>query len=286
MTGAPRRRRRSAALRRAWRLAAALFVAVSGAGSPVAAAPAGPSFDCARVTSTVNRLVCATPELAALDRKLSDDFNNTLHQGGVDSKAIRAAEDRWLSGVHNRCTDAACLKRAYADRDAAILTLSAKAASPAAYDETRPFTAPPADMAAAHARLGATCASVFSQVSRAFPGFSQPRGFAPVNFRGGFVLVLQHGATRFAFLLDTPGPDLSRCRVADVVVLPPASPGEVFQECTAPAADVFGFGLREKGRPVALFWSIDAANRKLVREPVGVLGGPGQLRCNQPETGD
>ena len=268
------------------RLAAALLLAGAGGPSPASAAPSGPSFDCSRVTSAVNRLICATPALGQADRKLADDFGSTLHQGGIDSRSLQADEDRWLAQVRNRCADAACLARAYAARDAAILAMSARAASPAAYAETRPFAAPAADMAAARARLGASCAQVFPDAGRAFPGFVRPRGFSPINYRGGFVLVLKHGATRFAFLLDTPGPDLSACRVADMAVLPPASPGEAFQQCSATAADAFGFGLREKGRPVTLFWSVDAANRKLVREPVGVLGGPNQLRCNEPETGD
>ena len=28
----------------------------------------GPSFDCARVTSKVNKIICASPELSAFDR--------------------------------------------------------------------------------------------------------------------------------------------------------------------------------------------------------------------------
>ena len=69
-------------LRRNLGLLALLLLLGSPAAFPPARAASQPSFDCARVTSTVNRLVCATPELGALDRRLNDDFHNTLRERG------------------------------------------------------------------------------------------------------------------------------------------------------------------------------------------------------------
>ena len=54
------------------------------------ASAAAPSFDCAKVTSAVNKLICTSPELSALDAKLARDFDNTKFQAGIDAKALRA----------------------------------------------------------------------------------------------------------------------------------------------------------------------------------------------------
>ena len=78
------------------------------APAAVADTQAGPSFDCARVTSNVNKLICATPSLGLLDRKLAADYAATAAQAGIDPKSLRADEDRWLRDVRNRCATAAC----------------------------------------------------------------------------------------------------------------------------------------------------------------------------------
>ena len=271
-------------------VAAALALAVQGAAlGPVSAAPAGPSFDCSRVTAAVNRMICASPSLSAADRSLGETFDTIVHQGGVDEKAIRADEARWLGALRNACADAPCLARVYAEREAALRRMSQRAASPAAYDETRPFPAPPAVLAQARARIGVSCAPRpgANEPPGAFPGFTRPRGFLPINFNGGYVQPLQHGGVRFAFLLMAPGPDLSHCRVADVVVLPPPRPREAFRQGRIDAVDSYGFGMRQDGKSaVVAYWSIDAGRKTLRREPVGVLGGPTQVRCQEPETGD
>ena len=262
---------------------------IQGAASQPAPEPsAGPSFDCTRATSQVNRMICASPKLSGADRSLGETFNTVLNQGGVDAAALRADEAHWLRDVRNACADPACLARVYVQREAALRQKSQRAASPAAFDETRPFPAPAAVLARARARIGTSCAPKPGVGPGGdIPGFSRPRGFLPVIFNGGSVEPVQQDRVRFAFMLATPGPDLSRCRVADVVVLPPPKPREAFLQCRIDAADSYGFGMRQEGRSaVVAYWSIDRDQKVLRREPVGVLGGPGAVRCQEPETGD
>jgi uncharacterized protein len=245
------------------------------------AAPAQPSFDCARVTSSVNRMVCASPALSAADRKLADDFNSMRGQGGVDTKALQTEEDDWLRNVRGRCADQACLAKAYAERDAALRDKSMRAASPVAYDETRPFPVAPDLWSAAQSLIGHDCTGAIAHPRRIFTGFDTIKGWLPVLHKGRFVMTLERGETRLAFLLEEP--DVRHCRIADVVTLPAKRPREAFLQCSLQDAEAYGFGMRQDGRAKHVgFWSIEPG--KIVREPLDVLGG--KLICNQPETGE
>jgi uncharacterized protein len=258
-------------------LGAALLLAAGIAPlAPGQIAAAGPSFDCAHVTAQVTRLICATPALAALDAKLAADFSATLHQGGIDAKALQADEDRWLTTVRNRCADVGCLQAAYSARDAAILDQNLQAASPAAYAETRPFPASAAAVASARAMIGRPCG-----VSNTLPGSAKIGGYLPVITNGAHVEPLDFKGSRFAFLM-VDGP--AACTVADVVTLPDARSGAAFLQCTLGDDGDHGFGVRRPGQPDA-YWTIDAQNRRLTRQPLGVLAGE-KLICRQPETGE
>lgn len=90
----------------------------------VTAAPASmgaqPSFNCARVTGRVLRLICADPALAAQDRRMSSMFYQTLASGDDQTRAaLRSTRDRFLA-FRDRCPTAACVAQAYSDRMAEI----------------------------------------------------------------------------------------------------------------------------------------------------------------------
>ena len=264
----------------------ALFIALAAfaltAGSAQAAAPdAGPSFDCARATSHVNQTICASPALSALDRKLAGDYAAILHQGGIDAAALQADERRWLSHVRDACADAACLGDAYRARDAALLDRSRRAASPAAYAETQDFPAPPRVLAAARALIGKSCAGA---PARPLPGFSKIEGWLPIVEKGAYIGAMQKDGTRLAFLLAYPGDQFDKCRVADVVVLPPPHRGEAFMQCSLRNAGSTGFGMRWRPPATTVYWSVDADAKRIIREPLGVLGEA--PICQQPESGD
>ena len=261
-------------------LAAALLLATGlSSAAPSVAAGAAPSFDCARVTSQVNKLICATPALAALDSKLASDYSATLHQGGIDAKAFEGEEDHWLSAVRNRCATVACLEAAYMARDQAVLDQSLKAASPAAYAETRPYPAPAAAIAAAKALIGQPCGSAGTP-----PGASKIGGYLPVITNAGHVQPLEIKGARFAVLMVNPPANPSTCVIADLVTLPDEAAKAAFLQCTLGDDGDHGFGVRSPGQPDA-YWSIDLSNKRLTRQPLGVLAGE-KLICQEPETGE
>jgi uncharacterized protein YjbI with pentapeptide repeats/uncharacterized protein YecT (DUF1311 family) len=85
-----------------------------------------PSFDCARAGTAVEKYICESSDLAALDAIVG-----RLYQKGAAGTApqdkLRAAQRDWLT-KRNKCTanDPSCLKRAYNERIAALLPLVAK----------------------------------------------------------------------------------------------------------------------------------------------------------------
>jgi uncharacterized protein YecT (DUF1311 family) len=251
--------------------------------SATQAASAAPSFDCAKITAQVNRMICASPELSALDARLAADFDNTRFQGGIDGKALHAEEDAWLKTVRNACTTAACLKATYMARDAVLLDESLRAASPAAYDETRPFPADPARLAEAKALVGKSCTKMFSDRASVFPGYATPTGFQNALVKGGFVTPLEKGGARFGFLILYQGEVTQSCAIADVVVLPDAAHANAFLQCDMGDPGTYGFGMRLVGhKQVVGYWTEE--NGKLMRQPIGVLGG--KIVCHEMESGE
>jgi uncharacterized protein YecT (DUF1311 family) len=247
----------------------------------------GPSFDCSHVTSTVNKLICTTPELSALDRELANVFQNTAGQAAFDAKALRREEDAWLAAMHKSCNDVACIRTAYQNRLAALRDRSLRAASPAAYAETRPFPAPPALLAEAQALIGKSCGFEFMKPDPALPGFMPSKGMVPVIGQDLLVVPRNKGGSRFAFLFATPSDDQS-CTVRDVVVLPAPEPGDRFLNCALDAWDPgHGFGYRRaKTKAVAGYWVVKPERMKFERVALAVLGSEDAVRCTEPEWGE
>jgi uncharacterized protein YecT (DUF1311 family) len=72
-------------------------------------------FDCAKAQSKVELLICADPELSALDSELNTAYRQALQQS-KHSQQITQVQRRWVKEVRNVCTDALCLKSAYTVR--------------------------------------------------------------------------------------------------------------------------------------------------------------------------
>ena len=266
---------------------AAIVLATIAAAASASAAD-GPSFDCTRVTSQVNRMICASPELAARDRQLADHFNNMLGQAAFDAATLRREEARWLRDVRDACEDAACIAQAYDARDAELLRRSRHAASPAADGETQPFVVDAGLWTAARSLRGDACAAGEDLPPAA--GYKPVPGALPVVYNGGVVRARRKLGADFAFLFDTRR---GACRIVDVVALPPQSQAGNLLQCTVPADDgsstpqSVGVGLRRAGQkaPIA-YWEVDVASGQLVRQPLGVLGWSERVRCQEPETGE
>ena len=247
----------------------------------------GPSFDCSRANSTVNKLICSTPELSALDRELAEMFQNMSGQAAFDAKALRREEDAWLADMHRRCNDAACIRTAYQQRLAQLRERSLRAASPAAYAETKPFPAPAALMAEAQGLVGKGCNFGFMKPDPALPGFVPSKGMVPVIDQTFVVVPRDKGGSRFAFLLLTAADDLN-CGILDVAALPAPEPGDQFLRCTLDRWDPdHGFGYRRAGHKIVeAYWVIDRKAQKFERVAIGVLGDPGAVHCTEPEWGE
>ena len=77
-------------------LAAWLPVAVA---APLTASAASPSFNCAKASSTVEKLICNDAELADLDRSLASLYDVVLKNTPAGEQKMLKAEQRgWVKG--------------------------------------------------------------------------------------------------------------------------------------------------------------------------------------------
>lgn len=92
-------------------------VAAPTAAEVAAARPSGrgPSFNCRNARSRSERLVCADPSLAALDRRLNAAFEDAI-AAGVSRRELRAEQDAWLSVREAAAPDPDAVAAAYRRR--------------------------------------------------------------------------------------------------------------------------------------------------------------------------
>lgn len=93
-------------------------VPVPSASEVAAARPArggGPSFDCRRAVQQSERIVCADPALAALDRRLNAAYEDAI-AAGADRRALRLEQDRWLALREAAAPDPRAVSDAYRRR--------------------------------------------------------------------------------------------------------------------------------------------------------------------------
>jgi hypothetical protein len=77
---------------------------------------ARPAFNCRYARSRSEKMVCASPALAALDRQMSSLFYAALGDASRGAKAdLRRTRDRFLA-YRNRCRSEACVADAYRGR--------------------------------------------------------------------------------------------------------------------------------------------------------------------------
>ena len=74
------------------------------------------SFNCRRATSQVNRMICASESLAALDREMSAVFNSARDR--ADPSVRDALDDSRVDFLNRkqRCSSEACIARVYQER--------------------------------------------------------------------------------------------------------------------------------------------------------------------------
>ena len=64
-----------------------------------AVSAANPSFNCAKASSSVEKLICNDAELADLDRSLSSLYSRVLENvSAADKKLLKAEQQGWVKG--------------------------------------------------------------------------------------------------------------------------------------------------------------------------------------------
>lgn len=94
-------------------LAPAPASAPEPASRPVSAPAAKPSFACAGTLSRVEALVCTSPDLAALDRRLAREYGRAMDEATPDQRARIQRLARQYLADRNACPGADCVAEAY-----------------------------------------------------------------------------------------------------------------------------------------------------------------------------
>jgi len=89
------------------------------------------SFDCGKASSKIEKLICGSPKLSALDDDLDKTYKAVQSNYSREEVQRLITEQRqWLKGTRNACGDEACLAQAYSSRIEAIKPVSGNAATP------------------------------------------------------------------------------------------------------------------------------------------------------------
>ena len=75
----------------------------------------GASFDCKKAASPIEKAICASQKLDALDESLGMYYAAAQEKVGAARSCLRTDQRAWV-GERNRCRDDACLERAYLNR--------------------------------------------------------------------------------------------------------------------------------------------------------------------------
>lgn len=97
------------------------------------------SFNCAKASSKVEKLICADAELGKLDQDLAEIYKEAL----AKVPAVKAEQRAWLA-ARNQCKDTACLKTAYNDRLLELTDLIVRHDRAAMKEEETPAVKPSA----------------------------------------------------------------------------------------------------------------------------------------------
>lgn len=73
------------------------------------------SFDCSKATTAVEKMICANPEISALDDQLGSTYKSAMEKT-ADRQSLEAGQLKWLKQTRNVCTDENCLSLAYKSR--------------------------------------------------------------------------------------------------------------------------------------------------------------------------
>ena len=73
------------------------------------------SFDCAKATTSIEKMICLNAQLYDLDELLVVSYKKAMSRT-EDKKLLKSEQQQWLKSTRNVCQDVECLKDAYAVR--------------------------------------------------------------------------------------------------------------------------------------------------------------------------
>lgn len=74
-----------------------------------------PSFNCNQARLNVERIICNSAELSALDLQMSNRYATALEES-LDSKKLRIEQRQWINTTRNACDSSECIEAAYSAR--------------------------------------------------------------------------------------------------------------------------------------------------------------------------
>lgn len=83
----------------------------------------GPSFNCGKARTIVEKMICDSTEVSALDRQMSAIYRSTIEAASPDNSASFKQESaNWRTQVRDTCKSIDCLKVAYTSRISEMTT--------------------------------------------------------------------------------------------------------------------------------------------------------------------
>lgn len=80
-------------------------------------------FDCKKATSDIEKIICSSERLSALDEALNKQFRDALEKAD-DRTSLVKAQKAWIQ-ERNKCVDSKCLEKAYESRQASLKSSAA-----------------------------------------------------------------------------------------------------------------------------------------------------------------
>lgn len=91
-----------------------------------------PSFDCAKVSSGPERLICNSQQLSQLDVELGKAYKRVMADT-ADKASLRSDQIEWRKTRRDACSNASCIAKAYQDRIEELDAMSSQLNKPAQF---------------------------------------------------------------------------------------------------------------------------------------------------------
>jgi uncharacterized protein len=96
-----------------------LFICFLNSGAWAESSSTNPSFDCTKVKTSAEKMICGNTELFEADAKLSLAYKNAL-KTSKDKYIIRKDQMNWMKTVRDTCSDTSSMLKAYKTRIIAL----------------------------------------------------------------------------------------------------------------------------------------------------------------------